>query len=71
MKQAVLKIKGMSCGHCVKAVTEALASVDGVKKADVDLAGGRAVVEYEETQTSPDALVGAVMDEGYTAEEAA
>ena len=71
MKQAVLRIQGMSCGHCAKTVTQALESVDGVTKADVDLAGGQAVVEYEETQTSPGALVGAVMDEGYTAEEAA
>ena len=71
MKQTVLKIQGMSCGHCARTVTEALESVGGVKKAEVDLAGGRAVVDYEETQTSPGALVGAVMDEGYTAEEAA
>jgi copper chaperone CopZ len=71
MKQAVLRIQGMSCGHCARTVTQALESVDGVTKADVDLAGGQAVVEYEETQTSPGALVGAVMDEGYTAEEAA
>ena len=71
MKQAVLKIGGMSCGHCVKSVTEALEAVTGVKKAEVDLTGGRAVVEYEESQTTPGALVGAVMEEGYTAEEAA
>ena len=71
MKQAVLRIRGMSCGHCARTVTQALEGVHGVNKADVDLAGGRAVVEYEESQTTPDALVGAVMDEGYTAEEAA
>lgn len=71
MKQAVLRISGMSCGHCARTVSEALEGVQGVKKAEVDLAGGRAVVEYEETQTSPGALVGAVIDEGYTAEEAA
>lgn len=71
MKQAVLRISGMSCGHCARTVSQALEAVNGVKKAEVDLAGGRAVVEYEETQTTPAALVGAVMDEGYTAEEAA
>jgi copper chaperone CopZ len=71
MKQAVLRIEGMSCGHCARTVTEALESVAGVKKAAVDLAGGQAVVDYEESETSPVALVGAVADEGYTAEEAA
>ena len=71
MKTAELKIAGMSCGHCVKTVTQALESVAGVRKAEVDLATGRALVEYEEGRTTPAALVGAVMDEGYTAEEAA
>jgi copper chaperone len=68
---AVLKVEGMSCGHCVAAVKRALESVAGVRSAEVDLGGGQAVVEYEEGRTTPGALVGAVMDEGYKAEEAA
>jgi copper chaperone len=71
VKTAQLKIAGMSCGHCVQAVTQALESVAGVRKAEVDLTAGRARIEYEEGRTTPAALVGAVMDEGYTAEEAA
>jgi copper chaperone len=71
VKTTVLRIEGMSCAHCARTVTEALQSVAGVRKADVDLTGGRALVEYEEGRTTPAALVGAVMDEGYTAEEAA
>lgn len=70
MATAVLKITGMTCGHCVRTVTEALERVDGVEQADVDLAKGRAVVDYQEDTTTPATLVGAVMDEGYTAEEA-
>lgn len=69
MTTATLKIQGMSCGHCVQAVTGALESVDGVRAARVDLHAGRATVEYDEARTGPKALVGAVMDEGYTAEE--
>lgn len=69
MATATLKIEGMSCGHCVRAVTEALEAVDGVRAAKVDLEAGRAFVEYDEAKTGPEALVGAVMDEGYTAEE--
>jgi copper chaperone CopZ len=45
--------------------------VSGVSKAQVDLAGGRALVEFDEAKVSPAQLVGAVMEEGYTAEEAA
>ena len=39
---AVLKIKGMSCNHCVMAVTKALGEVDGVSDIRVDLSTGEA-----------------------------
>lgn len=71
MATATLRVQGMSCGHCVHAVTETLNRVDGVRLAEVDLEAGRATVEYDETRTSPRDLVGAIMDEGYTAEELA
>lgn len=69
MATATLKVTGMSCEHCVRAVTNALKSAEGVSEASVDLKAGRAVVEYEEGKTTPRALANAVMDEGYTAEE--
>lgn len=71
MKTTTLKVSGMSCGHCVMAVRQALESVDGVTTAQVDLQAQRATVEYDESRTEPGALVGAVADEGYSAEEAA
>ncbi len=37
-----IKIKGMSCNHCVAAVREALAGIEGVTDVNVDLAGGQA-----------------------------
>jgi copper chaperone CopZ len=69
MATTVLKVSGMSCGHCVKTVTEALEGVDGVARADVDLQRGRATVEYDEGRTNPRALASVVTDEGYMAEE--
>lgn len=69
MRTTTLKVSGMTCGHCVKAVKEALEGVEGVRSADVDLQAQRARVEYDEGRTSTRDLVGAVMDEGYTAEE--
>lgn len=33
-----LKVEGMSCGHCVNAVTKAVQGIDGAAKVDVDLA---------------------------------
>lgn len=44
---AVIKIKGMSCDHCVMAVTKALNEIDGIKDVKVDLAKGEAAFEEE------------------------
>lgn len=56
-------IQGMTCGHCKKAVEEALASVEGVTRVDVDLDAGHARVEGGDVAR----LVAAVAEEGYTA----
>jgi copper chaperone len=69
MATTTLKVTGMSCDHCVLAVTNALQETAGVRHAQVDLKAGRAVVDYDESKTTPRALANAVMDEGYSAEE--
>jgi copper chaperone len=43
-----IKIKGMSCQHCVMAVTKTLSAIDGIKNVQVDLKSGQA--SYEETK---------------------
>lgn len=69
MTRATLKISGMTCGHCVRTVTDALERVDGVEEARVDLDSGRAVIDFDERRTSSRVLANVVMDEGYMAEE--
>ena len=69
MATTTLKVQGMTCGHCVKSVTQALENADGVRRAQVDLQAGRATVEFDESLTTPAALAGIVTEEGYTAEE--
>lgn len=62
------EIKGMTCGHCVKAVEQALKKVPGVASVTgVDLARGEARIEG-----SPDeaAVVAAIREEGYEAKRA-
>ncbi len=60
-----LKIEGMTCGHCVMGVKQALAAVPGVKGAvEVDLASGRAQVDGTADAA---ALIAAVEEEGYSA----
>jgi copper chaperone len=59
-----IKIKGMSCQHCVMAVTKALAALDGVKDVKVDLKTG--VATYEEIKaTNPKDIATAIKKAGY------
>jgi copper chaperone CopZ len=58
-------VEGMSCGHCVVAVTEELSQLAGVRLVDVDLGSGRVTVESNDALD--DAEVAAAIDEaGYT-----
>ena len=65
MKRIAMEIEGMSCGHCVKAVTRALAEVDGATVSSV--AVGRAEVDYDEAIANERALLSAVEAAGYPA----
>ena len=69
MKQLKLEVSGMSCGHCVGAVREALAGVPGVKVDEVRI--GSVSVTIDETKAKVSDLVDAVYDAGYEATEAA
>ena len=42
MGKVVLDVKGMTCHHCVMAVTKAIESVDGTEDVNVSLEQGRA-----------------------------
>lgn len=44
MSETIVKIEGMSCGHCTAAVEKALKAVAGVETVQVDLDKKQAVV---------------------------
>jgi len=64
MEATTLKVTGMTCNHCVMAVTKALKSVPGVEAADVSLEKAQAVVKGSANAQS---LIAAVKEEGYEA----
>lgn len=66
MAKLELEIDGMSCGHCVAAVSEALRELDGVSVEGVRV--GSAEVSYEPATVSPEQIVLAVEDAGYSAQ---
>lgn len=65
MTTETIVVKGMTCDGCVKSVTNALQRVPGVEAAEVDLAGERATVQFDDSKTNAAALREAVEDAGY------
>jgi copper chaperone len=63
-KTVHIRIDGMSCGHCVKTVREALERVEGIDIRSVEI--GSAVVEVDETAVKLDRLAEAIDDTGFT-----
>jgi copper chaperone len=57
-------VDGMTCGHCVAAVTEELSKLDGVSAVDVDLGTGRVTIESDRPLDSAD-VAAAVDEAGY------
>lgn len=65
MTPLTLSITGMSCGHCLNAVNQALSKIPGVKLGSVRM--GRAELEYDPASVTPDLITGAVATAGYQA----
>ncbi len=62
-----LTIRGMHCAGCVASVERALAGVNGVARASVDLVSETARVEFVTQSVPADALLNAVREAGYEA----
>ena len=62
MSETIIKIEGMSCGHCTAAVEAALKAVPGVQSVAVDLAKKQAAVSGNASLT---AMHDAIEDIGF------
>jgi len=66
MKKETINIKGMSCSHCIKAVENELSKLS-LEKFTVEI--GKAVVEFNESNTGIDEIKTAIEDAGYEISE--
>ena len=57
-------VVGMTCQHCVTAVTEEVSAVSGVSAVDVDLSSGRVLITSESALVDAD-IAAAVAEAGY------
>ena len=58
----VFNVEGMSCGHCVKAITQALQAKDPAANVRIDLATKEVGVE---SVLTADQVIAAISEEGY------
>ncbi|VVM96117.1 hypothetical protein PS663_03085 [Pseudomonas fluorescens] len=60
----VFSVDGMTCGHCVRAVTQAIQSQDPAASVKVDLAAKEVGVE---SRLSAEQVIRLITEEGYSA----
>ena len=63
----IFKVQGMTCAHCVRAVTNAIQGQDPTAQVQVDLAMGEVTVQSE---LEAEQVVKLIEEEGYVATSA-
>lgn len=67
METIKFNVGGMTCGGCVNSVTRVLEALDGVEKANVDLASASAEVSFDPAKVKTADLLETVEDAGFDA----
>ena len=65
MKQITLLVPDISCGHCKSSIEGAVASMDGVARAEVSISERTVDVEYDPAQVDLAAIVSAIDEQGF------
>ncbi|REB07777.1 copper resistance protein CopZ [Sporosarcina sp. BI001-red] len=65
MEQTTLTVKGMSCGHCVKAVEDSVGKLTGVESVSVNLDAGTVQVSHDATTADRKVIEETIEDQGY------
>ncbi|RFU65242.1 copper chaperone CopZ [Peribacillus glennii] len=68
MEIVTLNVKGMSCGHCVKAVEGSVGKLEGVESVKVDLDKGQVAVKFDSNVATLDKIKETIDDQGYDVE---
>jgi copper chaperone len=64
MAKLILRVDGMSCDHCVKAITKAIGALPGVSDVTVDLKGKAVTVDHDPA-LSVDKIKYEIEEQGY------
>jgi len=65
MKQITLSVPDISCGHCKSSIEGAVASLDGVARAEVSVNDHTVEVEYDPALLDLAVIITAIDDQGF------
>jgi len=65
MATAVLSVPNISCEHCERTITNALAPIAGVRRVHVDIPTQRVHVDYDETRVNVERIKTILEEEDY------
>lgn len=71
MATTTLNVPDISCEHCERTITNALAPVAGVRTVNVDIPGKQVRVEYDEAQVNVERMKDILQEEEYPVESVA
>ncbi|MGD0817319.1 MAG: heavy metal translocating P-type ATPase [Methanomassiliicoccales archaeon] len=64
-RTASFGLTGMTCASCAQTISESLTDLEGIEKADVNLATEKATVTYDPSKVNIEKMKKAVVDAGY------
>lgn len=64
-EETQLKVQGMSCGHCVKAIENGVGELEGIHSVNVNLEKGLVDVSFDHSKVSLENIKEAIEEEGY------
>lgn len=66
MENITLSVEGMSCQHCVMAITNGVTQLDGVEEVKVNLEEASVFVSYNKNKIVLETIKETIEDLGYT-----
>ncbi len=69
MTHQVIQVEGMTCGHCVETVTEAVQSLQGIQKVTVDLDKKQVILDYDEQKVGLAGISAKITEVGFEVQE--
>ncbi|MDK1010295.1 MAG: cation transporter [Actinomycetota bacterium] len=66
MTEITLSVPDISCGHCKSSIESAVSPLSGVETAVVDIADRNVAITYDGSDSTVEAIVAAIDEQGYT-----